>query len=214
MKRILCEISGGADSFLSTLYAMRKYPDAEFHGIFVDYGQAPLDIEYEKASEFCIKNSIKLHRIEIRGLFQTGTITGEKAPTTEVNTVASVYTPLRNLVIGACASSLAEQLKADEIIVGSKGLNKDGKPYSFGDSVVPFYVLLENVVNFAGYHPIKVNPILTEGRNIKMTKKEVYDELAYLGYTRDDFWNCFNAGPEPCGKCNNCIEYNELMTEL
>ena len=210
--RIVVEISGGADSMYAALLTKETYPEAEVHGLMVCYGQAPFQKEFIKAKQFCDRENIFLKLVEIKNLFSQGTTVGEEKA--DESGIAKIYTPLRNLVIGSCAASYAESIGAEMVIVGSKGLNDDGKPYSFRDSILPFYTLLDGVVKFAAYKPITINPILMKDRNVKMTKKEVYKGLLDRGYMWDSFWNCFNNGDEPCGNCNNCAEKDKLKLEL
>lgn len=207
--KIVVEQSGGADSMVAALEAKRLFPDAKLYGFMVNYGQAPFSIEYEKAKAFCEKNFIELKIITIKDLFSEGTVKGEESA--EETGIAKIYTPLRNLVIGACAASYAESIGAELIISGSKGLNDDGKPYSFRDSLLPFYELMTAVLNYASYKSIKMMPILTHHKNSKMSKLEVYKYLEDNSYGIDDFWNCFNAGPERCHKCNNCKELDNMI---
>ncbi len=206
--KIVCEISGGADSMAAVLKTKEMFPRAKLYGIMFKYGQKPFKIEHKKAEEFCKKEKISLKVVEIKKLFTKGTITGEGKA--ETKGVANIYTPLRNLVFSACAASYAENIGASYIISGSKGLNDDGKPYSFRDSILPFYEIFNCVVNFAAYKPIKILPILTYQRNNKMSKREVYEYLNKKGYGPTSFWNCFNKGPKQCGKCNNCVEFEQL----
>lgn len=207
--KIVCEISGGADSMYATLLAKEKYNNSEFFGIMINYGQLTFPIEFQKAQEFCKNENIDLKVVTIDNLFESGTIKGEEKK--DINGIAKIYTPLRNLVIGSCALSYAEGLEAEVVIVGSKGLNVDNNPYSFKDSVLPFYTLLNSVINYASYNSkLHIDPILMTGRNHKMGKKEVYEGLLKRGYNWNSFWNCFNNGLEDCFKCNNCIEKYEI----
>jgi 7-cyano-7-deazaguanine synthase in queuosine biosynthesis len=208
--KILMEISGGADSMLSSLLAIKKYgPDAEYHGILVDYHQLPFEKEKAKALEFCDKYNIKLHIVSVDGLFVGGAVTGEH----NVEEVSDIYTPLRNFVIGAMASSLAERIGASVIVSGSKTLNKDKQPWSFSDSTLGFYLHMDSMLNYLTDGSIKMDPILMENRQNKMTKFEVFDALIDdFGLNMSDFWNCFNSSTTQCGECNNCKEiqkYNE-----
>ena len=204
-RKILIEISGGADSMLAALYAIDEFRGAEFHGIILEYGQIPFELEYARALNFCQKNNIELHRVQIRDLFKSGTVLGE----TEFQTgISDIYTPLRNLVIGSCAASLAETIDADTIVVGSKTLNLDQRSHSFPDSTLGFYVLFNSLMSYL-HGGIKFYPILMKNRNVKMTKFEVFDELISRGYTLESFWNCFNSNFEMCNNCNNCNELNE-----
>ncbi len=193
---------------LSALKAIDKYgTGCEYHGVFLNYGQVPLNIEWKKARAFCDRMGITLHEIVSRGLFTTGTVNGEH----NVGEVSDVYTPLRNLVIGAIAASLAERLGASVIVSGSKTLNLDGTPWSFTDSTLGFYLHMDAMLNYLTHGKIKTDPILMENRNTKMTKWEVYDELKAYGFTIDDMWNCFNSDTEKCGHCNNCKTLNEYI---
>lgn len=210
--KIVCEISGGADSMLSTLVAKEKYPDAEIYCFMVDYGQAPIGIEIIKVIEFCKKNKFSFKIVSLHGLFNSGTVQGEQEA--DKKDIAKIYTPLRNLVILSMASSYAESIGAERVITGSKTLSVDSSPYSFKDSTLPFYKIFEALLSYVAYNSIKIEVILAEGRQNKMTKQEVYQELFKRGYNWYSFWNCFNAGPEECGKCNNCQEKQRIKNIL
>lgn len=205
MKKIVCEISGGYDSAYSAILAKKKYGDYEFHGVIVNYGQLTYNREFEISKKFCENEKIKLHEINIKNLFFSGTVLGEKN-----NNGNDIYTPLRNLVILGCVASYTETISGEVIIVGSKGLNVDDNPYSFKDSVLPFYTLFQSTLNYLTDNKIKIDPILMNNRNNKMTKKEVYDGLLENGYDINYFWNCFNSSTTPCGVCNNCKEKIKL----
>jgi 7-cyano-7-deazaguanine synthase len=141
----------------------------------------------------------------------------------EFNGLSKVYTPLRNMLILSTAASYANMLGADTILVGSKGMVKvEGDPYSYYDSTVPFYTLMENVINYCNENkekPIKVVPILTENRTNKMTKLEVYRILGTRRIYKNETWSCFTPTKEglECGKCHNCkvkaLAYQQLESE-
>lgn len=210
MDKIVCEISGGADSMLATLYAKEKYKDCEIYGIMINYGQITFWKELDKVVPFCKKENITLKVVAIRDLFSKGTVVGESG-TVEDN-VSDIYTPLRNLVILSCSSSYAESVGAKTVIVGSKSLNySDDDPYSFKDSTLAFYKMFEAMLSYVAYKKITIEPILMNNRNEKMPKKQVYEELRRFGYTEKDYYNCFNNRDNylDCN-CNNCIERRSL----
>ena len=213
-KKILCEISGGADSMLATLLAIEKYVDYNIYGIIYSYGQAPYSNEYKCATKFCLKNNIILKEVKIDNLFISGTVIGEHIRENKKE-VADIYTPLRNLVFLSCSASYAESIGAESIIVGSKSLNFSSfDPYSFKDSTLPFYRIFEGLLNYVSYKKIRVEPILMENRISKMTKKEVIQELYKRNYSVDDFYNCFNKNKKPNCQCNNCIEMRKILGEV
>jgi 7-cyano-7-deazaguanine synthase len=217
---IVCELSGGADSVLAACKAKDKYPGAKFYGIFIDYGQISSRDEEQKsksasdALEFC-----GWKKVTINGLFDKGLTndSGDKM-SVEDSGLSSVYTPLRNFVIGSMAASYAESVDAEMIIVGSKSLEKDHKdPYSYNDSIRPFYTRLEEVVNFASEADlyIEINPILAKHRKSKMTKLDVFAELLNYGFDMDDTISCFYPiDGNGCGECNNCIEKQKIFAKL
>lgn len=210
--KILLEISGGADSMLSSILAINKYKNAEFHGIIINYGQIPFENELDKVVKFCNKFNIELHVIDIKNLFRSGTVTGETYDEISKGQLSDIYTPLRNLVIGATAASLAETLGATVIVTGSKTLNMEqNNPWSFSDSTLGFYVLFNSLLNYLTEGKIKFDTILMNNRNSKMTKFEVFDKLIELNVEISDFWNCFNSNETRCNQCNNCIELNNYL---
>lgn len=214
MKKVLCEISGGYDSALATLYAQEMFPDAQFYGIFINYNQLPYTKEIELAKKFCRTYNIILEEIQISNLFSSGTCQGGDSAETLTDVYSSIYTPLRNLVILSCASSYAETIGASTIVVGSKGLNYDGQPYSFKDSLHPFYVLFNSVLDYLTDKKIEIVAPLMHRRQIKMKKDQVYKELIDRGHSLSEFWNCFNSAEKDCGVCNNCKEKYAFIQEM
>jgi 7-cyano-7-deazaguanine synthase in queuosine biosynthesis len=132
---------------LSSILAIHKYKNAEFYGIIINYGQIPFENELDKVENFCNKFNIKLHIIDIKNLFKSGTVKGENYNEISEGQLSDIYTPLRNLVIGAAAASLAEAIGASVIVTGSKTLNIDrNNPWSFSDSTLGFYTLFNSLL--------------------------------------------------------------------
>ena len=211
--KVICELSGGADSALAAIYAKRKYPDAEFHCLFVDYYQDYVWEEAGASHDMAVKifgDKAKWHNVAVGNLF---TDMEEAQP----ENVAKEYCPLRNLVISAIAASLAVKLGAEVIVNGSKSLSRvPTDPYSFRDSTLPFYKLMEAAVN-GGIEKghILIDPILADGRDRKMMKAHVYRELLEEGIQPDETWSCYYpTNGEPCGKCRNCLEKRDILVEL
>lgn len=201
---IICELSGGADSILSTIRAKERWPEAWIIGVFVDYGQICRTQEYSCAVKAARKIGVDYHRIILRNVWTGGgMISGE----TDVN--STVYTPLRNVAILGSVTAFAESKKANIIITGSKGLTREPeKEYSYYDSTLPFYKLMQGVWAYATENKriVQIIPILAEGRRNKMTKEEVYSALLKHGFGFYDTWSCFKGNPQECGECHNCQE--------
>lgn len=207
--KVVCELSGGADSALAAIYAKKKYPEAEFHCLFVDYDQN-YSWEERSASLYLAKRIFGYECawscIDISHLYSSE---GE-----ETETVASEYFPLRNLIISAIAASLAVKIGAEVIVNGSKSLSRvPTDKYSFRDSTLPFYALMEAAVNGAMEEGrIRIEPLLAMGREQKMSKKQVYRELFEKGIRPEDTWSCYHpVNGKECGECRNCKEKEGVL---
>jgi 7-cyano-7-deazaguanine synthase len=210
---VVCELSGGADSALAAIYAKRKYGGAHFYCLFVDYGQKYAEEESDASVALAEKifADYNWRRVIVRGLFSESTVVyGGR--------VASEYFPLRNLVIAAVAASFAVSEHASIIVNGSKSLSRvPTDPYSFRDSTLPFYKLMEAAVNGAlEVGRITIDPILADGREAKLHKVAVYDELLKEGIKPEETWSCYHpsVAGKPCGTCRNCEEKKAALDWL
>jgi len=210
MQKILLTISGGADSTLAVIYAKRRWPDAEFYGIFVDYNQICKEQEYKYAINIARQLEIeRLKVIQINYLWDSGgMISGESKENQDV------YTPCRNLALLGTIIAYADTIGADIIVTGSKGHSKiPNKNHSFYDSTVPFAKLLEAVWSYTteNKRQVQIIPILAEGQENTMSKEQVYWELVQEGFGKEDTWSCFRGGPTECGQCSNCVEKDRIF---
>jgi len=189
------ELSGGADSALVALRLKKEgkvvYP------CFVNYGQ-PYIAEEIHACEH-ISNLLMLappHVVKVDGLkFDRG----------------KVFIPFRNVLITTLALNYAASIDAGEVCSGSKGIGYvEEDPYSYTDSTLIFYQMMQGLVDYLNIHNVKVRVPLAENRHDKMKKNEVFEELELNGITLDDIFNCFfPVKGKPCGECNNCQVMNE-----
>ena len=212
--KIVCELSGGADSVYATVLAKKRWPGAEITGIFFYYGQVCENQEFDRAFEAARKLGIKFKICRIGGIWEyVGMISGETDESTDV------YTPLRNVAILGSVMAFADSIDADIIVTGSKSFCKvPEEEHSYYDSTLPFYKMMEAVWNYTTElkREVRIIPILAEGRNTKLSKKEVYKGLVKEGFGKKDTWSCFkgNQGNEECGNCYNCSIKKEIFEEL
>lgn len=207
--KVVCELSGGADSALAAIRAKRLWPDAEIHAFFVDYDQPYMEIEKVKSKGLAVRLGLKWEQVSIWNLFGNSTLDNK----------VSEYFPLRNVVLTAMACSYAEKIGAEIVVNGSKSLvpvNSD--PYSFKDSSALFYAMMNAAVRQAGGN-MEIRQLLAENRTSKMSRKEVYQELADNNIPMDDTFSCFHPIREhglwlTCGMCKNCMEKNAIAKEL
>ncbi len=196
MGKVIAEVSGGFDSAMSTLLALEKSDDV--HGIFAAYGQ-PYE-EQERSAVHYLKyrfnqfpnwRGVQEVRLQIA--------TGQSIPGAPAE-----YVPIRNLVLASVSLNYAIALGADVVVVGSKsdGVRPDD-PYSFKDSCAEFYRAVADVAT----------RFSEDGRRVEIqqplkgwTKGRVLRELNDRGIVLNRLWNCYQSGPDPCGKCYHCRE--------
>ena len=123
----------------------------------------------------------------------------------------------------SAAMAYADTLRAEELVVGSKGFSKvKGDSYSFYDSTLAFYSLMEALWRYTteDKRQVKIVPILAQGRRETLTKKKVYAELLENDIGYEDTWSCFKKGIKvedewkECGECHNCLMKKQIFSEL
>jgi len=222
--RVVCQVSGGADSTLAAIKARERWPyfesditetelETEFYGIFINYGQSCAKQELQRATLIASKLKLeKLRIVDLHNLWLSGgMISGEQKEN------QNVYTPLRNVTLLGITLAYAESIGANIVVTGSKGLTKiSGNSHSYYDSTLPFAKLMEGVWNYTAEvkRQVQIIPILAEGKISVMTKEEVYRELLNHGFGFEDTWSCFRGEEKECGECVNCKEKIRIFKKL
>lgn len=151
--KVVVQLSGGADSTLAALRAIKRWPNARFSSVFVDYDQPyglPEDAAVGRLHTriFGRLDAGELHNINVGGL-STG----------------SIEVPLRNLFLASLTATWAAMIGAEYIVVGSKTEDR------FADSKPEFYSAV-NAAIILGGRPIQIyQPLAGE------SKLDVYREL-------------------------------------
>lgn len=208
--KIVCELSGGADSALAAVRAKNIWPDARIYALFINYGQPYADIEKIKSGGLAYRFGFSWFEVMVMGLFENVSLPGK----------AGEYFPLRNVVLSAIACSMAERVGAEIVVNGSKSLVPvEADPYSFKDSTALFYAVMTAAVHQAGAKGIEIRQLLAENRTSKLSKIDVYRELRQYGVYMDDTFSCYHPYKEgsiwhTCGKCKNCLEKEDIANTL
>lgn len=195
-EKFVVELSGGADSSLACLYLIeRGIAKENIFPIYVNYGQVYAIREQEMS--FRIAKYLNLQKLYISNI---NLFTRRFDP----------FIPYRNLVISSLALNYAQSIKAIAVVNGSRGLvPTPDEDCTYRDSCAVFYVLFNNIVTYIKEEKeniIQLLPILTEKRQMKMMKDEVYSELNRFKFPLDYIWNCYFGVEKPCGSCKNCKE--------
>ncbi|KKN68000.1 hypothetical protein LCGC14_0455560 [marine sediment metagenome] len=204
MTTAVCELSGGYDSALSTLLALRKY-DSVF-GVFTNYGQ--VYAEQERASAEYLAEWFTRYP-SWRGLTRLKCTLSQALP----DQSDSPYIPVRNLVLGTLSANFAQAHGANVVVVGSKTTEyRPDDPYCWYDCTTEFYEGMGALVSLAAEagHEIRYEQsLILDGQ--PLTKAQVLEALIDEGIALIKLWNCYEAGERPCQKCFHCLDMRKTL---
>ena len=129
MKKAVCLISGGIDSFVAASIAKRD--GYEIYALTVDYGQKNRK-EILSAKKICKFLNVKKHIItEIDLSWVNSALTDKKIKIPEKvkkGEIPSTYVPARNTIFISLALALAETIDAEAIYTGINAVDFSGYP--------------------------------------------------------------------------------------
>lgn len=242
MRKSLVLFSGGLDSFLSLLIAIKD--GGTVTPIFYNYGQNPYEQEKKAVWQICKKLGLAPIEINLTGighLLSSSYTTGKEA---SENKEYNVYVPNRNLLFLTLASNYAhlnnykyiytgfyhKEGKINERIRGNKveqvvdntieALHRELYTSSgLPDQSLEFIAGVGNILKLSdGYNePELVNPL------IAMDKVDIYSEILKLD--KDNIWieytySCYSKNTKKntwgigCGTCNSCLERKKAFEVL
>ena len=127
-KKAIAVLSGGLDSCVATCVYAEDY---EIHGVTFNYGQKSFKQELKASEEICRKMGFTHEVIDLPWLNKISnssltsdneipTLTHEELDDLDIceDTASSVWVPGRNIVFTSIATSYAESIGAEIIIVG------------------------------------------------------------------------------------------------
>ena len=199
-------LSGGLDSTVATAYYGNKY---EIHAITFNYGQRSAEMEIKSAGAVCEKLGIEHSVIDLPWLKKLGKsalTSDEDVPELKIDeldskeicdeTARKVWVPGRNVVFTAIATSFAEALNAEKIIVGWD-LEEAA---TFPDNSKEFLDAFNNVLEIGTLEGVKI-----EAPVINMSKTEIVKLGMDIDAPMDLSYSCYMGGEEPCGTCESCM---------
>lgn len=193
-EKIVLLNSGGFDSVCLAHETKAKYPEAEVHSLFFDYGQKTVETER--------KCSMKV--AEKLGFTPVGmcipSFTWSHCALTDGSS-DDPYINQRNLIFLSYAISYAESIGAHLILVAFIK-PEDGTQY-YSDTSPQFVERINTITNTLG--------IVVEAPFIHRDKYELFHIARYHGINRDDFISC-SLSEEPCGECSDCKCIEDMYT--
>ena len=202
MKKAVCLLSGGMDSYVTAKIA--KDSGFEIYALAFNYGQRHFK-EMDCARKIAEKlevSEFKSIDVNLQGIFKsTLTFSGEipNANNSE-NTVPSTYVPARNTLFLSFALGYAESIKSNDIFIGISQVDYSGYP----DCRQEFLNAFENLANLATCAGINGEKYKIHAPLINMPKwKEIILGLK-MGVDFSLTWTCYKGKKRACGVCDSC----------
>ncbi len=202
MKRAIVLLSGGMDSAVCLAKTIEMgYAISALH---VNYGQRTEKKELISFDKLCNQYGIESRLIvDISYLAAIGgsSLTDRRIEVTKANLankeIPNSYVPFRNANILAIATSWAEVIKAETIVIGAVDEDSSGYP----DTRKDFFIAFENTIRTGTKHEFDIK-ILTP--IIDLQKSEIAIEGMRMGVPFELTWSCYQSDDLACGDCDSC----------
>ena len=205
-KKAISVLSGGLDSCVATSIYSEEY---EIHGITFNYGQKSFKRELKASKEICEKMGFTHEVIDLPWLnkISNSALTSDnKIPTLTTddlddlekckNTASSVWVPGRNIVFSAIATSYAESIGAEIIIVG---WDKE-EAATFPDNSKEFLESFNKMLNIGSPQNIEV-----KAPAINLNKDEIVKLGNKINAPMELSYSCYTGDAKHCGVCESCM---------
>ena len=205
-KKAISVLSGGLDSCVATSIYSEEY---EIHGITFNYGQKSFKRELKASKEICEKMGFTHEVIDLPWLnkISNSALTSDnKIPTLTTddlddlekckNTASSVWVPGRNIVFSAIATSYAESIGAEIIIVGWD----EEEAATFPDNSKEFLESFNKMLNIGSPQNIEV-----KAPAINLNKDEIVKLGNKINAPMELSYSCYTGDEKHCGVCESCM---------
>jgi len=211
MKKAVCLISGGMDSFVSA--AIAKKQGYKIYALTIDYGQKNKK-EITSAKKVCRFLNVERHtitRIDLSCVRSALIDRRIKIPEeVKEGEIPSTYVPARNTIFISLALALAETIDADAIYIGVNSIDFSGYP-----DCRPVYVKrFQNLIDVATKKTAEGRKIVLKTPLLYMSKVDIVKKGLSLGLDLSITWSCYKSGKKPCGKCPSCIIRKEAFSKV
>ena len=206
MKKAISVLSGGLDCTVATSVFAKDY---EIHAITFNYGQKSFKRELEAAEKICNKMNWSHEVIDLPWLSKISTSslnTTEDIPEVSFDdlddleksseTASSVWVPARNMVFTSIATSYAEALGAEIIIVGWDA----EEAATFPDNSKEFLNTFNELIDVGSPDKIKI-----EAPAIDLNKEEIVKLGVEVDAPMQLSYSCYKGGDKHCGVCESCM---------
>lgn len=214
-KKAISVLSGGLDSVVATSVYAKDY---DIHAITFDYGQKAAEKEIKNTAKICEKMGFEHSVIKLPWLSKISnsslnsneeipSLTDEDLDDLEKcsNTASSVWVPGRNVVFTAIATSFAESIGAEIIIVG---WDKE-EAATFPDNSKEFLNAFNNLLDIGSPDEIKI-----KAPAIDLDKKEIVELGHKVNAPMDLSYSCYSGEDKHCGVCESCMRRKRAFKQV
>lgn len=211
MKRAICLISGGIDSFVAS--AIAKEDGYEIYGLTVDYSQRNRK-EILASKKICKFLKVKRHiitKIDLSWAISALTNKNIKIPEkVKKDEIPSTYVPARNTIFISLALALAESVDADTIYTGVNSVDFSGYP----DCRPGYIKKYQKLIDVATKKTIEGRKIVLKAPLLYYSKVDIIKKGISLGLDLSLTWSCYKSGKKHCGRCPSCIIRKKAFSSL
>lgn len=210
MKRAVCLVSGGVDSFLTAYIAKKK--GFEIYCLTIDYGQkARKEIQAaKKIAKFLKAKEHLILKIGLSWVKSALTKKEIKIPEKKVKDIPPTYVPARNTIFISLALAYAETIDAEAIFIGVNSVDFSGYP-----DCRPVYIKrFQKLIDVATKKTVKGEKIKIYTPIINWSKTKIIERAISYGLDISITWSCYNNLKKPCGKCPSCRIREKALKNL
>ncbi len=208
-KKSLVLLSGGLDSAANL--ALSCIHDEVVLALTIDYGQRAAENEKLAARNLSQHFKVPHQILDLRFIKDLGTSALTHVSSVMPNlkegelddrlatqrSAAAVWVPNRNGVFLSVAAALAEARGIDQVMVG---FNKE-EAATFADNTAAFAEAFSDSLKYSTQNHVRVHCYTFELTKIEIVKK-LKEEVQSFPFEK--IWSCYEAGAEPCQKCESC----------
>ena len=215
MKKAISVLSGGLDCTVATGVYAKEY---DIHAITFNYGQKAFKQELLASKAICERMGFKHSVIDLPWLAEISNSTlntDEDIPEVSEDdlddmkksgeTASSVWVPARNMVFTAIATSYAESIGAEAIIVGWDA----EEAATFPDNSKEFLNAFNELIKIGSPENIKI-----EAPAIDLSKEEIVKLGLDVGAPMELSYSCYAGRDKHCGVCESCMRRKRAFKKL
>lgn len=205
MRRAVVLLSGGLDSTTALYWARRRgYAPV---CLAVRYGQRHVR-ELRAARAVAREAGVPLHEVSLALPWLAGSsLTNRRLALPDVplarigrGAVPSTYVPGRNTVFLALATSLADAVGAEAVVIGANALDYSGYP----DCRPPFLAAFGRTARLGTRRGSEGRPLKVLAPLLRLDKAGIVALARRVGAPLELTWSCYAGGARPCGRCDSC----------